>query len=147
MAASDHLNPRQFFHGTAAPLKAGDTLVPGSQLGGTSSTYGAEHEHAQGVHVTDDMHAARHFAEESAMRYGGTPHVYQVEPHGAGTRNDISWLSKGSGYVHPSAQVVGNVRNEHWSTGADWKQEARERRQDDPDTYGPVQTPPWKKRG
>jgi hypothetical protein len=66
MAASEHLGP-QFFHGTTADLRAGDTIEPG---------HGANWEQSSSEHVyfTDSRKAAKGWAK------GGR--VYEVEPTG-----------------------------------------------------------------
>lgn len=81
MAASDHLSPMQFFHGTSAHFEPGDFLTPQG-----ANAYGrAEETSGRGfVYFTADKDQARNYAQARAENdYQGTgPHVYQVEPMG-----------------------------------------------------------------
>jgi hypothetical protein len=59
MTASDHLQPGQFFHGTASELRPGDMLDPSQELGA---------KRGQGrVYATTDRQAALNYGEYKAM--------------------------------------------------------------------------------
>lgn len=76
MAATDHLNPQQFFHGTNVPLKPGDPVGAG---GPTADRYNPVYA----TTLQSDAHLYAHQAsiEERGDR-GTGQHVYQVAPTG-----------------------------------------------------------------
>lgn len=85
MAASDHLNPQQFYHGTNARLE------PGSYLSARgANSYGrAESGSRSGyVYATTDLEQAwtyarsRTSAADGQWHEGHAGHVYQVQPTG-----------------------------------------------------------------
>lgn len=74
MSAQDNLQPRQFFHGTNAPLREGDMIVPGMPKAHSAST---------GEHVYFGNLDTALFAGDGAVKNrGGDLHLYQVEPTG-----------------------------------------------------------------
>jgi hypothetical protein len=89
MAAGRNLNPQQFFHGTNADLKAGDTLQPARKLGveGEGNDY---YDHRgrvlfnsnDRVYATTDREHAEAYAATRARLKGGQPAVYRVEFEG-----------------------------------------------------------------
>jgi hypothetical protein len=76
MAAEDHLNPQQFYHGTNVPLQ------PGAMVG----SLGPETSRNTPVYATTLADDARRYAHSAAIEergVGGTEeHTYQVEPTG-----------------------------------------------------------------
>lgn len=80
MAATDHLNPRQFYHGTAVPLAPGDHVEPGHPPNYDTTVSEPGH-----VYFTDSPRHAEHYADHAwAMNAsaGRAPAVYPVEPTG-----------------------------------------------------------------
>jgi len=76
MAASDHLSPQQFFHGTIETLKPGDIIKPRTEGGSAWAT-------------TDLNYALGHAHERARTGFGVNPggeypvhhgNVYEVEP-------------------------------------------------------------------
>jgi Rifampin ADP-ribosyl transferase len=74
MAASDHLSPQQFYHGSPHSFSVGDLVEPGKKSQWRESVPGK-------VYFTDDP--------QEALSYGSNPvkprpvSVYTVEPTGA----------------------------------------------------------------
>lgn len=91
MSAEDNLNRRQFFHGTNAELKEGDTLQPGPTF-----------DH---VYMSSHRYLADTYASNRAVNRGGDPHVYRVQPTGDVSKDNRERWS----YKTTSARVVGEV--------------------------------------
>lgn len=68
MTASDHLQPRQFYHGSGADIPAGEDVEPRGYLKGWEF-----------AHFTSDKKEARDYATRVGTRRG---FVYNVEPTG-----------------------------------------------------------------
>jgi Rifampin ADP-ribosyl transferase len=78
MAATDHLSPPQFFHGTTSEFKPGDMLSPDG-----AKAHGHFENNSKGyVHFSEYSSGGADYAEGRAGDYGGTPRVYQVHPTG-----------------------------------------------------------------
>lgn len=84
MSAPDNLNPRQFFHGTGAPLKPGESVLPRSATGAAPTYPDSSEDPRSGQYnaggfsyLTTDPKMAVSFARDHA---GGR--VYQVKPTG-----------------------------------------------------------------
>jgi hypothetical protein len=77
MSAQDNLSPRQFFHGTNAELKPGDTL----DAGRTGQNL-PPHAEGQFTYAATTPEHAGDYANYMADHHGGTGHVYEVKPHG-----------------------------------------------------------------
>lgn len=77
MAATDHLSPGQFYHGTtvASGLGVGDTIEPG---------HPAAHDISSPHHVyfTDAQHRAKKWAGAATGGYAPGMRVFTVEPTG-----------------------------------------------------------------
>lgn len=94
MAASDHLQERQFFHGTTAKLQPGDMIEPGRPKNFAGSLDGK-------VYFTPHVESARDYA----FALGGfsdppSEHTYRVEPTGP---HELDPEGIGS-FVRPSLQ-------------------------------------------
>jgi hypothetical protein len=70
MAASDHLSPDQFLHGTAARLRRGDLIVPGHGDNYPGQGEPDKHEH---VYATTSMDDARDHAYNAFHSGGVSP--------------------------------------------------------------------------
>ena len=76
MAASEHLSPAQFFHGSDHPFEPGDVIRPGGAVGRSNHELSAEDR----VYLTSNAGIAEVFAQDF-VRPGRTPAVYEVHPH------------------------------------------------------------------
>lgn len=81
MAASEHLSPRCFFHGSAAEFEPGELVDPAQEIG----VRRGQRAHA---YMTSSTEAAQNYGryKADALRAGygeeATGHVYEVEPTG-----------------------------------------------------------------
>ena len=91
MAAADHLQPGQFFHGTHEQLEPGEVLRPGREVG-----RGRGHS----VWLTPSADDARGWGTARARRSGFAAdeggatvpvHVYEVEPENARQNRNGYW--------------------------------------------------------
>lgn len=88
MAASDHLNGQQFFHGSLHNFEPGDMIEPGHVAG---------NDHPPGFEPTPSKHVyatpSREVAQSYAKRYQGMDlvhgSVYHVEPTGPVEPDDM----------------------------------------------------------
>jgi hypothetical protein len=104
------LNEEQFgpyFHGTSAELRAGDVLNPPGQEGPRSfkvphPLYSPEH-----VYFTTSRSQAESYAQSRATKHGGSPRVYEVEPHGETEKDPETAGVKGwdVSYRSPAARI------------------------------------------
>ena len=76
VSADESLSGRQFFHGTNSALEPGTELGPGH---GPPSYFHGPESH---VYFTTHHEIAQSHANWRSQRYGGSPHVYQVQPQG-----------------------------------------------------------------
>lgn len=80
MSAQDHLNPKQFFHGTNVELKPGEYVLPPEKTGAQPHSHpdipAEEFNNAAHVYVSTSLQAAQNFASDK-----GGSNVYEVEPH------------------------------------------------------------------
>jgi hypothetical protein len=75
------LNSRQFFHGTTAELRPGDSVLPTSQTG-AKPVFRNESD-SRHAYATTNQADAWDYAELSwHASTTGVPHVYEVEPLG-----------------------------------------------------------------
>ena len=81
MAASDHLQPKQFFHGTSAQFNPGDELTPEG-----ANEYGRNWDTASdpdSMYFTSDKSEAHSWGRYAArQRPGSDARVYSVAPRG-----------------------------------------------------------------
>lgn len=107
MAASDHLSPGQFYHGTRRPLKPGQLITPGRRANHSASS-------PRHVYFTENASQAGQWADLAKGR-GGT-RVFQVEPTGDYYKDHESHL-KGSWRSKSPLRVVGEL--DTWDSGRD----------------------------
>jgi GNAT superfamily N-acetyltransferase len=91
-----HASAETWYHGTKAPLVAGDRIVPAAERG-VESHFG-DNESGHHVHVTNDPEEAWFYAHRVADPMGKKPRVYRVQPqalrpdpyddYGTGRRTD-----------------------------------------------------------
>jgi hypothetical protein len=94
MTASDHLQPKQFYHGSNHEFEEGHHILPQSATG--NRNYGFNGDRAQHVYVTTSRAVGR--------SYGS--HLYEVEPNGP-LHEDIA---EEDSYMAPSAVVKRKVK-------------------------------------
>jgi hypothetical protein len=85
MAATDHLSPEQFFHGTVAELRPGSYIRPAAEIGGRTNFPG--YDSAGHAYATPSLHKAGEYAQLAQdWAYNGnrraSRRVYEVEPTG-----------------------------------------------------------------
>jgi hypothetical protein len=116
MAASEHLSPLQFFHGSRHTLKPGQIMEGG--IHPSNQGYGQPAEH---VYFTGRADVAGHFAEAG---YGpehnpnARPKIYQVEPVGE-HESDPYEEPQFQSYRAPQVRVIRRMpthelRNQHF---------------------------------
>jgi len=124
MAAADHLNSRQFFHGSPEHFEPGDKIVPGSTIG--KQTRGDTE--AGKVYVTPHQFVAAQYtwafdrqgklAAGQDEREGGTGpagHVYEVRPVGRLLKDkNAPRHMAGLSYSAREAEVLRKVPREEW---------------------------------
>jgi hypothetical protein len=83
VAAHDHLNPQQFYHGTSVRLRRGAHIKPAREVG-VASLYSAMGDDVEvHTHATTDIGNATDYARTDMVKRGsGHVHVYQVTPLG-----------------------------------------------------------------
>ena len=79
MTAAHVLSEPQFYHGTHREFAPGDVLTPPS-VGGHPMAH-PERSSGHHVYISTDPKEAHSYAAMAALRHGGQPHVYQVDPH------------------------------------------------------------------
>lgn len=119
MAASDHLNQRQFFHGSPEHFEPGDTIKPGGVVGkrtrGDSDplkVYVTPHQFVAAQYTyAFDKHG--NVAEGQDERPHG--HIYEVQPAGRllNDKNAPRHMS-GLSYTAREAKVIRRVPKEEW---------------------------------
>lgn len=81
MTATNHLQPMQFYHGTAAKLSPGDTLTPQGANAYGRTEKASSHEH---VYFSDQKQDASDYAwyRSNGSNRPGEGRMYQVQPQG-----------------------------------------------------------------
>jgi hypothetical protein len=100
MASSEHINNRQFFHGTYEELPVGEILVPGAERGVKNFPPAGDNTW---VHMVDKSFRAADWASDAARKAKKkTIFVYEVEPQGEVVQNEGM-----PGYQAKSAVIKG----------------------------------------
>lgn len=112
MAAEDHLNSQQFFHGTNVEFKPGDVLQGPGYEG--AMTFNPPHDLYSPHHVyfSSSISSAEGFAHSAVQRRkSGKPRVYEVEPNDEVESDPETEGIKGwdVGYRAPTARVKQEV--------------------------------------
>jgi len=119
MAATDHLQPNQFFHGSPEHFEPGDTILP-TQHTGKAPTRGDSA--ADKVYVTPHQFVAAQYTWKYDTKGAladdpsGPPsgHIYEVEPAGR-LLHDKNAPMRGLSYTAKQARVIRRVPKEEWS--------------------------------
>lgn len=80
MAASDNLQPQQFYHGTTARLNVGDSITPPSARGTTGRLTGEPSQH---TFFTSSAYQAETYAQTGTRASSSDQYVYRVQPTGS----------------------------------------------------------------